>query len=44
MPNTEYSKLKLLYLYHYFRKYVKAEPPEDGTTMGEMMGYLSEMT
>ena len=44
MPNTEYSKLKLLYLYHYFRKYVKAEPPDDGTTMGEMMAYLNEVT
>ena len=44
MPNTEYSKLKLLYLYYYFRKFVKAEPPEDGTTMAEMMAYLNEMT
>lgn len=44
MANTEQSKLKLLYLYHYFRKYVKAEPPEDGTTMSDMMRYLNEMT
>ncbi len=44
MPNTEYSKLKLLYLYHFFRKYVKTEPPEDGTTMADMMSYLNEMT
>ncbi len=44
MPNSEHSKLKLLYLYHYFRKFVKAEPPDDGTTMGQMMSYLNEMT
>ncbi|MBR1798153.1 MAG: WYL domain-containing protein [Clostridiales bacterium] len=44
MPNTEYSKLKLLYLYHYFRKYVAAEGPGDETTMGEMMAYLNKMT
>ena len=44
MPNTEYSKLKLLYLYHYFRKYVSAEAPGDGTTMADMMAYLNEMT
>ena len=44
MPNTEYSKLKLLYLYHYFRRYVKTEAPGDGTTMADMMAYLNEMT
>ena len=42
MPNTEYSKLTLLY--HYFRKYVKTEAPGDGTTMAGMMAYLNEMT
>lgn len=44
MANTEHSKLKLLYLYHYFRKYVKAEPPEDGTSMSDMLSFLNEMT
>ena len=44
MANTETSKLKLLCLYYYFRKYVKADPPDDGTTMQEMKDYLYDLT
>ena len=44
MPNSEYSKLKLLYLYHYFRTHVDSETIDGGATMGSMLAYLNEKT
>lgn len=44
MPNTEYSKLKLLYLYDYFRTRVDSETVDGGTTMSDMLAYLNDKT